>query len=100
MDNLNFITSDFVFAVSYVPCLISEIMHFMIVRQSWLLVIMVEVITRKALKMQNNKKIFKKIKPTIIFFRHISENNNKNRWNIGEKRKILWQKKKEIFMKK
>ena len=50
--------------------------------------------------MQNNKKIFKKIKPAIILFRHISENNNKNRWNIGEKRKILWQKKKEIFMKK
>ena len=46
------------------------------------------------------KKIFKKIKPAIILFRHISENNNKNRWNIGEKRKILWQKKKEIFMKK
>ena len=56
MDNLNLITSDFVFLVSYVPCLISKIMHFMIVRQSWLLVIMVEVITRKALKMQNNKK--------------------------------------------
>ena len=47
-----------------------------------------------------SKKFFKKIKPAIIFFRHISENNNKNRWNIGEKRKILWQKKKEIFMKK
>ena len=77
MDKLNLITSDFVSSVSYVPCLISEIMHFMIARQSWLLVIMVEV-----------------------FFRHISENNNKNRWNIGEKRKILWQKKKEIFMKK
>ncbi len=59
MDNLNLITSDFVFSVSYVPCLISEIMHFMIVRQSWLLVIMVEVITRKALKMQNNKKFLK-----------------------------------------
>ena len=46
------------------------------------------------------QKNFKKIKPAIILFRHISENNNKNRWNIGEKRKILWQKKKEIFMKK
>ena len=46
------------------------------------------------------QKNLKKIKPAIILFRHISENNNKNRWNIGEKRKILWQKKKEIFMKK
>ena len=60
MVNLNLIISDFVFSVPYVPCLISEIMHFMIVRQSWLLVIMVEVITRKALKMQNNKKFLKK----------------------------------------